>query len=492
MIIRQLLKNTLVYGSVNVIGLLLLFSVNFAIGQNLPITNGSASVSDSLIIKHIILSGHKKTEDAIILRELSILPGSKIKKQEIDSLLLVERNKVFNTNLFISTEITYQPLVKDSIDVTVHLLERWYFWPFPLFELADRNFNEWWNNRNRDLSRVNYGLYLTQKNFRGKNETIRARVQLGFTRRFDLLYYIPFLDKKQSWGMQNQFHYEENKVADYASVRNKGQDTSANEEIMSRRMFYQAEISKRIGYYDFHSLSLHFERNQVSSFISELNPDYFGKGKDSQRFFQLSYRFRRDRRNFQRYALQGNLIDFKITKIGLGIFNDINLLVVEPTVAKFRSLGNDFYWTGIASGKFSTPKIQPYRLNRAMGFGQLIIRGFDNYVVEGENIGVVKNELKWQAFNKVVKLDKLVPWRQFNTIPLELYPKIYFDMGYIQNSNQALLDKFENNRLTNRFLMGGGIGLDVVTFYSSVLRFEYSYNPIDKKTGFFFYYEIDL
>ena len=49
------------------------------------------------------------------------------------------------------------------VDVMVDVKERWYIFPLPIFELADRNFNEWW--KTRDFSRTNYGLSVVQNNF---------------------------------------------------------------------------------------------------------------------------------------------------------------------------------------------------------------------------------------------------------------------------------------------------------------------------------------
>jgi hypothetical protein len=43
-----------------------------------------------------------------------------------------------------------------------------------------------------------------------------------------------------------------------------------------------------------------------------------------------------------------------------------------------------------------------------------------------------------------------------------------------------------NTRLTNKFLTGFGAGLDVVSSYDVVLRFEYSFNG-EGESGFFFH-----
>jgi hypothetical protein len=54
------------------------------------------------------------------------------------------------------------PLLKIRLILLVDVNERWYTFPVPIFELSDRNFNEWWQNYNHDFRRVNYGLRLYQ------------------------------------------------------------------------------------------------------------------------------------------------------------------------------------------------------------------------------------------------------------------------------------------------------------------------------------------
>ncbi len=58
-------------------------------------------------------------------------------------------------------------------------------------------------------------------------------------------------------------------------------------------------------------------------------------------------------------------------------------------------------------------------------------------------------------------------------------------MGYAYNKN------FTNNSLTNRMLYTGGFGMDVVTFYDIILRFDYSFNQMGQK-GLFFHVKNDF
>ena len=81
-----------------------------------------------------------------------------------------------------------------------------------IFQLADRNFNEWWENYNHDLSRVIYGLKLYQYNMRGRNETLTLTAQFGFIQRYELMYRIPYLDKRQKQGLIFQTDYIDAKM----------------------------------------------------------------------------------------------------------------------------------------------------------------------------------------------------------------------------------------------------------------------------------------
>ena len=50
---------------------------------------------------------------------------------------------------------------------------------------------------------------------------------------------------------------------------------------------------------------------------------------------------------------------------------------------------------------------------------------------------------------------------------------------------------FRYNSLVNSFLYTGGFGIDVVTFYDLVFRFEYSFNQLGQ-SGLFFHIGSDF
>ena len=116
------------------------------------------SVGRFIHINRIFILGNRITRDKIVLRELTLRQGDVIYSLDLPGILETDKKKLINTRLFNTVEIRPLELEKDHIDLLIDLNERWYTFPSPIFELSDRNFNEWWETYNHDFSRVDYGL----------------------------------------------------------------------------------------------------------------------------------------------------------------------------------------------------------------------------------------------------------------------------------------------------------------------------------------------
>src|SRR5690606_11490384 len=115
-----------------------------------------------LEINRIFIIGNRLTRDQIILRELSLKRGDIIYSIDLPEILELDKRKLINTRLFNTVEIRPIELEENKVDLLIDLDERWYTFPSPIFELSDRNFNEWWQNYDHDFRRVNFGLRLYQ------------------------------------------------------------------------------------------------------------------------------------------------------------------------------------------------------------------------------------------------------------------------------------------------------------------------------------------
>ncbi len=187
-------------------------------------------------LKEIGISGDKKTKDAIILRELSVHTGDCIKTSDMSSVLELNKLRLFNLRLFNDVKVSWVPLTGDSIRMEIFVLDRFPIMPGGNLEFADRNFNVWWTEQNRDLRRINLGLSLNHNNFRGNRETITASVQVGYTQKLGLSYSRPFADKNQKHGYGASIFALQNREIAYMTELNKLKFLRSDNNYMQRRL----------------------------------------------------------------------------------------------------------------------------------------------------------------------------------------------------------------------------------------------------------------
>jgi outer membrane protein assembly factor BamA len=436
-----------------------------------------------LTVDRILIVGNNVTNERIILRELSLHPGDTVNSAHLAEIIQKDKNKVYNLRLFNTVSIRVLDMPGDKIDLLVEVSERWYIFPSPIFELSDRNFNEWWQNYNHDFHRVNYGFRLTQFNFRGRNETLRFTAQFGYTRRFSLSYKIPNLDKSQKHGITFNFDYREPKNLAYFTDDHKLLYLESPETL--KKTFGMAmSYAYRKSFYQTHSVSLEYRNSSVTDTIATLNPNYYRQGATKQRFLALSYSFNSDHRDVAAYPLKGFLFNGYVSKIGLGFEGNVNQIESNVSHAVFFDLKKNFYLSNLAAAYFTVPGSQPYSLYSALGYRQQFIRGYEIYVIEGTRFLLNKTTFKKRIFSHTWSLD-FMPMSQFRHFPLSIYFKAYADVGYVKNYNYYEAEDF-NTRLSDRFLAGIGSGIDVVLLYDLVARFEYTFTR-EGTRGFFFH-----
>ena len=445
----------------------------------------SPTLRNYLIINDILIEGNHKTKDRIILRELDVNVGDTIFLPKADTILSRNKNKIFNTNLFVNVDLA---LIRESVDealLHIKLDERWYIFPGPIFELSDRNFNEWWNTYGADLSRTNYGMRVVVENFRGRKEKLDLLAQFGFTQKFGILYEIPYFDRQQKHGLIFDISYSQNKSVAY---RTNDHQLSFVEspELISEKLEAGISLTKRNAFYGFHRFELKYFNNSVSDTIVQLNPLYFLNGSNRQQYFRFSYSFTYDKRDIAAYPLRGSLLILNFRRSGLGFFDGLNSTFISGAYGKYHNLGKKFFLENTFKVQMSFQPNQPYFNAKALGYGDDVLRGYELYVIDGQGFFTNKNTLRYQLFKFQKKLG-FIPIQQFRKLPLAGYLTAYLDTGYTR-------DKYfteGNQRFANKFLYGGGIGIDIVTFYDLVLKMNYSINR-DGESGFFLNFRSSL
>lgn len=437
---------------------------------------------DYIILQDIIIEGNKKTQERIILRELDIGPGDTLKRSEVDTILLINKNKIFNTNLFVTVDLALESVhsleKNEQARLKIKLQERWYFFPGPIFELSDRNFNEWIRTYGADFSRTNYGARFVLENFRGRGEKLDLLVQFGFTQNFSLIYKIPYINRNQKLGLDFDLSYSQNKSVAYRTSDHQ-LDFVDSDEILRERLRVRVGLNRRSAFYQFHNFELNYEDNYVADTVIALNTRYFLGQRNRQRFLGFKYVFTKDLRDISYYPLRGGFLQFTFEKKGLGIFNGLNSTVLSGRFARFYELTNNLFLDHTFEGEVTFQSSQPYTDSQGIGYGDAVLRGFELYVIDGQAYALNKNTLKFRLF-QVKKNFKFIPIQQFRTVPLAAYLTLFLDTGYVR-------DRFfteTSNRFSNRFIYGWGAGVNLVTFYNLIFRLNYSINS-DLEKGVF-------
>lgn len=433
-------------------------------------------------VNNIFIIGNEKTQKGIILRELDFTTDYYYDWATFLEILKADQQKIYNLRLFNEVEITPLFTEADEVEILISVKERWYVVPSVIFELADRNFAEWWTNQGRDWSRVNYGVRINHNNVGGRNEKLRFLGQLGFTKSLDLLYSKPYIDRKQKHGLAVQLTYSDQKTIALRSANNRQVFYTNPEEDVLRKNFSAAlRYTFRRTFYNFHFLTLGHSRTQVNPEVLEVNPNYFRHNSNFLDYSYFQYSFRHDKRDNVAYATDGELLQITATKYGLWSRQDVDEVEINITANRYIPFSSKFHFvTGLTGSWFLSPT-QPYILVRGIGYNPNFIRGYEFNVIEGQQLYVHKNSFRWKFVDKAYDISSFIPLDQFNTIPLKLYLSANFDHGYVKDRNQIP----ENLRLTNRYLIGYGLGIDLVGLYDAVFRFEYSFNNMGEGNFFF-------
>lgn len=462
--------------------ILLFVSVPFILcaQHDRPGAGAATDSTDFTVIGKIDVEGNRRTKDYIIRREMELAAGDSIPQHFLQDAMETDRRKIANTNLFVTVDLVALPRQGTGItDIQVVVKERFYVMPLPVFQLADRNFNEWWYDRNRDIRRTTYGMYFSYANVTGRADRLRVLTEFGFLPKYEISYSFPYIDKKMRLGVSAGASYATNKSMAFRTWNDK-LDFLQSEEINRKRFHVFGSMTYRKKFYAFHSVDLRWMQASLSDTIMQLNPAYVLPSDSLQRYFQLSYTYSYDKRDFGQYPLRGTMYGLQLSKRGLLPSDDVNQGYIYGWYHRYFPLGERWFANTAVRGRLTMAKNLGYMYNPGLGYGQDYVRGYELYVVDGKDYVVWKNEAKFRLF-EVRKFFGWVPVRQFNTLPVAAYLNAFADAGYARNQ----FPERSNTSLGNKWIAGAGLGLDIVTFYNIVGRLNYTINGLGEKRLFF-------
>jgi hypothetical protein len=435
-----------------------------------------------IAIKEIIIKGNKTTREDIIHRDLAFKTGDSIPVDKMTEIFKLSERLLLNLQLF--NDVTIK---SDSLGVvSIRVEESWYIWPVPVLQLADRNFNEWWLTK--DFSRLDYGVDLRWRNFTGRNDVFSLILNGGYTKRIELGYSLPFIDKKKRWGMGINSYYSANKEVWIYPENDKIRFFSYDNKFLISRAGVGLNFVYRMKFFNKHMFGIMYQNIEVSdTVVSQAeNPYFLYQGQNSQNDIMLYYHFIHDKRDFRGYPLKGyffkysnNMIAYQSSEPNL---SDIRIQT-GARVAGFQPFPGGWYGSASLSGFVSNMLRPPYPDFRALGYRNDFVRGYEPYVVDGKDFILLRSNLR----KAIVKDYKFKVTNRFlesyRTMIFSLFGGFHYDAGYV---NSPFM--FENNQLPNRWINGWGVGLDFVFYYNNAIRAEYSFNHFGGRNLYIHFY----
>jgi outer membrane protein assembly factor BamA len=411
----------------------------------------------------------------MLLFELNISPGDTLEAGELEGRLEENRRRLFNLRLFHEVGYTYT-CHEGRVAVLYTIQERWYLYPIPIFDLADRNFNAWLERR--DWGRVDYGMNLIRRNFRGRNEEVRMRVQQGFNKRLEFIYRVPYISRTHKLGMDFGIADYRSRAIDYRTLNNRQRFFVQDRGVPIQRTTLTAGLIHRQSVQRQEGLRVTYVQEGVADTVLALNPEYYSYSTQERQYMRLELSKVVNLRNSFIYPLTGSYFEAIAAQTFFMNGSGAPITTLRAKYVDYRNISGKYYYFVGGEAQARLSRRYAYADNVALGFRSLV-RGYELQVVGGQHFGLFKQGLTRELLQHQGVHLKFIRSPKFNKVPLALYANAFTDAGYVAD------DAFEKgNPLANRLLLGAGVGLHLVTFYDFVFRAEYTINREGTK-GFY-------
>jgi len=463
--------------------------------------DGAIQVPDTLDTPYIhvtgvIITGNNLTKPMIITRELDFKIGDSLATFQIgkrvnfsdrnfypgDSSELrlrmnYSRENLINTKLFLTVNISLKKISINDYNLVIDVTERHFWWLFPIAKLNAPNFNEWL--RAPQWSDLSMGLFFSHNNLFGLNHQTSVIALLGKSWAVAMGYKIPWIGKGQKIGLTMIAGYSNLYTVEYASVDNKRQMLYAPNS--SQDVKVEVKLTLRPGLYNYATVQLTGEYITISDSMIKLDSGYLAGHKKTNSSLTLYADYYYDSRNSHSYPLKGNLLRVFVEKVGLGLVSkDVDLFYYGIDFHFYQTISRKWYVAEMVKAENSAGENAPYYYQLNMTQGKDFIRGFDLYTLKGDQIYYCRNNIKYELIKPSLKKVKEGQEKnKFKALQYAFYLNAFADAGYTVN-------KFTDiNPYNNKLLFSWGLGIDFVTYYDLVVRFEYAFTSIGTN-GFFF------
>jgi outer membrane protein assembly factor BamA len=449
----------------------------------IPADTTVAPDSAVVFIADVSVHGNKKTKPYIIEREMPFKQGEYIRKDDLKRKLLLARNQIMNTSLFTDVFVYVESEQAGLVFINVDVKERWYIFPLPYFKIVDRNFNQWWVTEKHSFERVNYGIKYMQNNVTGRNDKLNIWLIGGYTQQITLRYDDPFIDKGLKNGFDVGFNFARQRELNYATGGNKQLFYKEENSFIKKQFHFDGTYFYRPAIKTRYFARFAYTDDDFADTVLKLNPQFLFNNKTRATYVEVAAGIQYTGVDLVAYPTKGLMGD--ISFVQRGFSNDMHMSQLQYHASYTLPVFRKTFLNLQSGGILRVPFNQPFYNQQLFGYGDMFLRGMEYYVVDGVAGIIGRGTLRREVLSFKVRTPDYKD-KKGVAIPFSFFLKIYGDIGYAHSPNTDA-----SNFFNDKFLHTYGAGVDIVSFYDVVFRFEYSINQL-KETGLFFHVRADF
>ena len=391
-------------------------------------------------VDSIEIIGNKTTKPDVILREMTFGPGDTVSMGDLE----YNRNRIYSLGIF--TKVQLIPNVINGTDyVIVAVEESWYIYPIPFVEFKDR-----------DWSKISYGMDIVVKNFRGLNETLRLRGAFGYDPSIFLLYDHPYLFRGNNTSLSASLYYQNSKNKSMYAAQLFGSDF--DQKIINGEI----DLTRHFGVFNKITVNAGYEYVESPRYI----PGISASDSRIDRQFYAGAGYIHDTRDLAQYPKEGifGLVNLQFKGMGL---DGINYEVLNLDFREYREMFKKLLFKWRVATRYTFGKKVPFYDFSFIGYNERI-RGHYNEQLEGNATYIGSVELNYPIINDLNVSLNFVP-----LIPKELLSyRVAFYLELFSDTGAAFL-RGEPFSL-KKFNSGYGAGLTLLLLPYSSVRIEYA------------------
>jgi outer membrane protein assembly factor BamA len=401
----------------------------------------------SFKVDSIVIKGNEKTDEFIILNELTFHTGDEVNSK----ILNYNRERVYSLGIFTHVEVI--PFSINSVNIIeIEVKESWYIFPIPFLTLKE---NDW--------KKLSYGIDLFIQNYRGNNEKLRLHAAFGYDPNYLISYANPYISRDNNIFL--------NANVSYSKIKNKSDiaRTLYGADFDQKVSGAEIQVGKRLGLFQKLYVNLGYNVIETPFYLNGISVS----GSRIDRIATIGVGYIYDTRDLRQFPRDGLYFNTTFDLKGLHIDN-INYNVFTFDIRKYFKLTKDFSIKGRVKSRLTSGDEVPYHDFSYFGYGDRV-RGYYYTKREGNFLYLTSIELDYpliKDFNVNLKFIPLLP-RALFSYRIAIYAELFADAGLTKLKGEATLIKKVDSAY--------GAGLTFLILPYSVFRIEYAINDLGRQ-----------